>query len=760
MIIEKIPNGNVLLKDGSGNILNSLEPAMSVLIDETNALFIIITDDSEGNQTTDVSIQFNLVTATVLNGVSTPFTGNRNDLMALLSTSFFYSSQNSSASSSNQTNGLQQTQIVGTASTLNVTTTPLNAGATYTGTSELSKEPDVLVSCKTDQAGKLYFDFSNDNINWDTFPPNGFDVSAGIHELHNAVKGLRYFRVRFINTSVSNQTYLRIYTYYGVYKQLNAPLNSTVTSDADSAITRSVLMGQTDGGTFEFVPVTNEGHLEVALHEPLLPFGSVHVENLTPIFQTDSVYGINSGQTQDPTVSGSGTVVGTNNMFQCSTGATIYSQAVLQGRKRLRYRAGQGIVGRFAGLYTTPVANSYQIAGFGTPSDGVYFGYGDTNDLSNTSFGVLYVRGGVREVKTLTLTTRATVASNVTVTLNGVATVVALTNSTLQQNVYELSRATYAGWDAQPSGATVVFIRNAAGTTAGTQTYAAGTTGSAATIVQTLAGAASVDTFISQSDWNGDKLDGTGGSGVIADWTKGNVFQVGIQYLGFGTITFKVETTSENNNPIWVTVHTLRLPNTLTQPSFTNPSFPFTMAAYSAGSTTNLTVKVGSFAGFIEGQKMLQGNRFSYINVLTTVSATNFQALMTVMNSRYYQGKASQVVINLLSVSGAIKHTSPVIYYLIKGGTLIGSPNFQPLSSNSSSLWDTAATTVTYTIGDQLLWTGHVGDTGEIDHHFGNGSYNAEELTLQPGEWVTLAAKSSTGNVAYVSGSINTREDQ
>lgn len=37
---------------------------------------------------------------------------------------------------------------------------------------------------------------------------------------------------------------------------------------------------------------------------------------------------------------------------------------------------------------------------------------------------------------------------------------------------------------------------------------------------------------------------------------------------------------------------------------------------------------------------------------------------------------------------------------------------------------------------------------------------NAEELTLQPGEWITLAAKSVTGTPSYVTGSLNTREDQ
>jgi len=238
------------------------------------------------------------------------------------------------------------------------------------------------------------------------------------------------------------------------------------------------------------------------------------------------------------------------------------------------------------------------------------------------------------------------------------------------------------------------------------------------------------------------------------------VFQIGIQYLGFGAIVFQIEAAPSGNNAEWITVHTLDLPNTLTAPAFTNPSFPFTLAAYSAGSTTNVGVKSASMAGFVEGAKALQGNRFTYFNSLTTVGATNFQALFTIMNTRYYKGKANQSVINLLNASGALKHTSPCIFYLIKNGTLAGNPNFQSLATDSCSVYDTVATTVTYSTGDQLLATFHLGDTGEFDHHFGNGSFNMEEVTLQPGEWITLAAKATTGTPAYVTGTINTREDQ
>lgn len=511
------------------------------------------------------------------------------------------------------------------------------------------------------------------------------------------------------------------------------------------------VVGLDDSGAERSLAMTNEGHAEMALHDPILPFGSVHTEGLTPIFQTDAVYGVNSGQVLTTTGTG-GTATASDSSFIVTSGTSVGGQGIIQSRKRLRYRAGQGVVARFAGGFTTPVASSYQLMGVGHAEDGYYFGY------VGTSFGILKVDRGVREVRTLTITTGSSTAENVTVTLNGTAYTVAVTNSAnIQRTVWEISQGTYAGWDADPIGATVRFVANSVGAKSGAYSLVGSTAVGA--FAQTKAGAASTDTFIAKTAWNGDKLDGTGASGVTIDPTKGNVYEIGIQYLGSGCVIFKVlVATANSNNPRWVIVHTIKNPNTLTKTHVGNPSFPFTMAAYSAGSTTDLTVRCGSFAGFIEGEKKLHGNRFTYFNTLTTVGAANLQAIFTFKNERYYGGRTNQSVINLLAVMGAIKHTSPVIYYLIKNGSLAGNPNFTALATNSCTSWDTAATTVTYSTNDQLMWTGHLGETGEIDHHF-NGS-GGEELTLQPGEWVTLAARATTGTPSYVTGSINTREDQ
>lgn len=128
----------------------------------------------------------------------------------------------------------------GKASTGNNTTANLSASATYTGTAELNPLPDVMVSCKADVAGTLYFDFSNDGTNWDTFPTQGFSVDADIHEFHIAVKGPRYFRARYVN-GTSSQSSFRLYTYFGEFRKPNAPFNQSLGLDTDSIAVRGTI---------------------------------------------------------------------------------------------------------------------------------------------------------------------------------------------------------------------------------------------------------------------------------------------------------------------------------------------------------------------------------------------------------------------------------------------------------------------------------------------------------------------------------------
>lgn len=357
-----------------------------------------------------------------------------------------------------------------------------------------------------------------------------------------------------------------------------------------------VVFGTKDSGDLSAIPVDDKGHMEVAIHEPRLPFGSIHTEKLTPIFQQDGVYGTNSNTqflTTGRLIAGasSASITGANNLLTCSTGTTSYSFSSLQSKERLRYRPGQGVIGRFTALFSEPAANSILVAGFGTSEAGLFFGY------NGTTFGILYSTGGIREIQTLTVTTASTTAENITITIGGTAYTVAVTNSgDVNKTAYEIATHSYTGWKAEQRGDDVVFLKDSVGDGGSTVeiTTATSAVGSGAV---TLDGVAATDTWIPQASWNGDKLDGTGASGVTLDPQKGNVFQIDIQYLGYGGIVFKVETSVNGNNPTFVTAHTINFPNTSTIVNISQPSFPFTLAAYSSGSTTDVSVSTASYAG-------------------------------------------------------------------------------------------------------------------------------------------------------------------
>ena len=144
----------------------------------------------------------------------------------------------------------------GVVSLNNNTTTPLNAAATFTGTAEEAVAfSSVTVACLTDQVGTLYVDFSPDGTNWDS--TLSFVVAPNVNEVHRITVTRKFMRVRMTNTSVSNQTFLRLQTLLGSYQSLTSSLNSVMQQDADSLIVRpmdfNLLVGE---GKFQGANIT------------------------------------------------------------------------------------------------------------------------------------------------------------------------------------------------------------------------------------------------------------------------------------------------------------------------------------------------------------------------------------------------------------------------------------------------------------------------------------------------------------------------
>lgn len=240
------------------------------------------------------------------------------------------------------------------------------------------------------------------------------------------------------------------------------------------------------------------------------------------------------------------------------------------------------------------------MCGIGHAESGIYFGY------SGSNFGILHVEEAIREVRTLTIGTKSSTAENVTVTLNGVNHSIEVTNGAgTSTTAYELSTGSYAGWNVQQSGSMVIFLASDAGSLNGVYSITGSTI--SGSFSRTTAGSLGIQTWISQSSWNGDPLNGSGASGVTLNPQKGNIYKAGIS-MAFGAIELAVQTdslTGSVNNTTFTTVHTIKNSNTRTTPAFFNPTFPYTMAAYSAGSTTNITTKTSCYYIAAVGQKRL-----------------------------------------------------------------------------------------------------------------------------------------------------------
>lgn len=129
-------------------------------------------------------------------------------------------------------------RVQGYKSSVNSSSTPLSGGGSFTGQAEYNGFPDILVFSISDVSGTLHVDFSVDGgTNWDT--QLSFACAAGQGEFHTIVKGQRLCRVRYTNDSGA-QTYFRLHTEYGIFRQGNSPLNATIAQDADASTVRAI----------------------------------------------------------------------------------------------------------------------------------------------------------------------------------------------------------------------------------------------------------------------------------------------------------------------------------------------------------------------------------------------------------------------------------------------------------------------------------------------------------------------------------------
>lgn len=479
---------------------------------------------------------------------------------------------------------------------------------------------------------------------------------------------------------------------------------------------------------------------------PLSAFGELITVEPTSLVQLLFTASLNTRLVSARTNNG-GAVSQDEHMAKVSSGTNTNSRGQLFSKTPIKYNPGQGGSVKFTALFESAGAGSEQVVGVGDISDGYFFGY------DGADFGVLRRKGGHPEVQTLTVTNDADTSSgDITITLDGDAKVIAVAlNDTSREVAVKIADTDFSqvgeGWDANVHNATVIFRSYSAGNKSGTFSFAdTDTTGVVASIAETVAGETLFEKWVAQSAWSEDRADGTGALPEM-DFTKGQVFNIRYQWLGFGPI-FWILKNPENDD--FVVVHKEQYTNSNTTTSTDEPTLPLCVEAKNTSGTTDRIIRIGSMGGFADGKAKLTGFHNSDAAADITISTTE-KPLISIKNNLIYNSHINRVSLFPGFIDLQTDAAKPVIFRLRVNGGLTGPVAFTDVdTANSIASVDKAATGIDNGNVIETLVLGKI-DSKHIDLHILNGK-------VFPGDIITITAQAAGGGTSASSASMTWAE--
>jgi hypothetical protein len=491
-------------------------------------------------------------------------------------------------------------------------------------------------------------------------------------------------------------------------------------------------------------PKKTNGADNVNVSSPNSTFGEVLVANLEPIAQGDFVHNINPQTFTTSSFSGA-TVSQLSGTAVLESGTSASGSATVSLRRRLEYRPGQGSMMRATALFDTPSAGNAQFVGAGSAECGYFIGY------FAGSFGILHSETGQREIRKLTVTTGAG-TGNVTVTLDGESIVVPVTGGNdVHQTAYQLALADYSqigkgGWLADAISGSVYYIAARSNSTS-TGSYSVAGASIAGTFTREKGGEDQTNTFITSGSFNIDKLDGSGPSGMVLDPQKGNVYQIGYQYLGYGNAFFAVED-PETGKPI--PIHMIKNANARTTPVLKDPNLSVLATSANIGGTTSKTLKTVSMAAFTEGAVTKLDPKFAKSFTFSSVNSATYVPIAILKANRVYAGESSFGEFDILRLNGSNETNNKTLTVgLFLDAEIDGLVDFQEVDSTESIVSYASLNPATDDIVD-------LANSSPFHEFIIGGATGAEQnladlkFIFGPGRSFTLAIKTSgaiTGQV-------------
>lgn len=219
--------------------------------------------------------------------------------------------------------------------------------------------------------------------------------------------------------------------------------------------------------------------------------------------------------------------------------------------------------------------------------------------------------------------------------------------------------------------------------------------------IRTFTSGSVVDNTVNQSSWNGDKLDGTGKSGITLDVTKTQILWMDFEWLGVGSVRcgFVI-------NGQYVTCHTFNNANTTNTVVYMQTAIlPLRFEINATSTVTGTPVlqqicsSVVSEGGYEQTSQQFQAFRPITSALSLSASGTYYPLVSIRLNASYLGAVVIPAAVNFLPVSG----TATFELVLVKNATGLTSASWASTVAGGQVDVDTAATAMTIPATDNIV---------------------------------------------------------
>ncbi len=208
------------------------------------------------------------------------------------------------------------------------------------------------------------------------------------------------------------------------------------------------------------------------------------------------------------------------------------------------------------------------------------------------------------------------------------------------------------------------------------------------------------ETRVTRENWNGEKFDGNGWTGVTADATKQQMISINYEWYGAGIVQFNWLMKNE-------TIHSHTFDNSNTNPHVwcSTPFLPIRLEIENVtGVAGTHYMYQGSNSLIQEGEPEKLGTLVSQGNAITGTTMASANTYYPILSLRLKSNSLSGVVIPR-SLQVSTNDNTNIFWRLIENPTLTGAVFTNHANSDAITQYDTTATSFT---GGKVLLSGFV----------------------------------------------------